>query len=113
MAEFSGTFGPVAPAVDGSKPSNRVQTVCRPLAPVVDIEEARARLAEAHAAEHGPLRYAGVELSTDGDRVVLRLPSGHTEELRGVVAVRLGQQMDQLGQWAQDVEESQAEGRDW
>lgn len=48
-------------------------------ATVVDLEEARARRMLAVA---GPLRFAGVELGSDGTTVRLTLPSGHVEELR-------------------------------
>lgn len=76
-------------------------------ADLIDLEEARARRIVAAA---GPLRFAGAELASDGTTVRLTLPSGHTEELRGAVAVTLGSQLAQLGEWAQDGEDAERDG---
>jgi len=67
---------------------------------VLDLEEHRARLAEAYAAEHGPLRFAGVELSPDGESVLLELDDRDDPiELTGAAALALGRQLVALGEW--------------
>ena len=103
-AESSG----VAPSTASteSAPATATGTAEAQGATVHDLEDYRSRL----MAQAGPLRLAGVELSLDGSRVVLTLPSGHVEELRGVVAIRMGQLMVDLGEWAKDVEADEQDG---
>lgn len=75
---------------------------------VLDLEEHRARLAEAYAAEHGPLRFAGVALSEGGDSVLLELDDGDPLELSGAAALALGRRLVELGTWlTRDPEEVQ------